>query len=69
MEMHRLVALLVSLAFQEPGALALDLNSTPSLILDVFHVRATLADDLSAEIESADRFEVDGDLFFKPLAL
>lgn len=69
MEVHRLVALLASVMLDKAGATTLDLDAATSLLLDVFNIGTTVADNLGAEVETRNGLEVDGDLLFGPFTL
>lgn len=58
MKIHRLVAFGAGTVFHESRTTALDLHTTPSLLLDVLHVDATVANDLSAEVETWNWLEI-----------
>jgi hypothetical protein len=68
MKIHLLIALHASVLLHEAAASALDLYSALGLLLDVFHVLTSLADDLCPEIETRDRLEFDRDALFRPFA-
>ena len=53
----------------ETGSTTLDLDTASGFLLDMFDIRTALTYNLSTEVEAGDRLEVDGDLFFRPLAL
>lgn len=69
MEVHCLVTLTVSARLDEARAAALNLDSAASLLLDVLHVSATLANDLSTQVESGHWFEINRDSLIRPFAL
>lgn len=69
MQIHVLVALSASALFHESRATALDLDTTSSLLLDVLDVRTAMANNLSAEVEARNGFEIDRDLLFRPFTL
>lgn len=69
MQEHGFVAFALGAVFNEARATALDLNAATGLLLDVLHIRTALADDLRAQIETGDRFEVDGDALVWPFTL
>ena len=66
---HWLIAFPASTGLHETRATAFDLNLAASLLLDVLHVGTALSDDLSAEVEARDRFEIDRDALLGPFAL
>lgn len=68
MQVHLLITLPTSIVLDEATAPSFDLYTAPRLLLDVFHVLATLTYDLCAQVEAGDRLEVDGDALFRPLA-
>lgn len=53
---------------KEATASALDLHTTPSLLLNVLHIGSALANNLSAKVEPWNGFEIDRDALFRPLA-
>lgn len=69
MQEHGLIAFALSAVFDEAGATALDLNTTTGALLDVLHIGTALADDLGPQVESGDRFKIDGNAFLWPFAL
>lgn len=69
MQEHRLITLPASAGFDESRAAALDLDTAASLLLDVLHVGATLADNLRTQVEPRNGFEIDGDTLIGPFAL
>lgn len=69
MQEHRLIALALGAVLDEARATAFDLNTTTGALLNVLHIGTALANDLGTQIESGDRFEVDGDAFFWPFTL
>lgn len=69
MQEHRLITLPASTGLDKSRAAALDLDTAASLLLDVLHVGATLADNLRTEVESRNGFEVDGNALIRPFAL
>jgi hypothetical protein len=68
-KIHVLIALLTSPVFHESRATALDLDTASGLLLDVLHIRTSMANNLSAEVKARKRFEIDRDLLFRPFAL
>jgi hypothetical protein len=69
MKIHILIALTISAMFDECRATSLYLNTTSSLLLDVFDICTAVAYNLSAEIEARKRFEIDRYLLFRPFTL
>lgn len=69
MQEHRFIAFPASAGLHETRTTAFNLNLAASLLLDVLHVGTALADDLSAEVEARDRFEIDGDPLLGPFTL
>jgi hypothetical protein len=69
MEIHGLIALLSTIGLHESGPTSLDLDFTAGLLLDVFDVIATTPNNLSPQVETIDRFQVNRDLLFGPFAL
>ena len=47
----------------------LDLDTAVGLLLDVLHIRATMADNLGTQVEAGNGFEVDGDPVVWPFFL
>jgi hypothetical protein len=68
-QIHGLIAFSSSIVLHETRSTALYLDTASSFLLDVFDVGTTLTNNLSTEVESNDRFEVNGDLLLGPLAL
>jgi hypothetical protein len=68
MQIHLLIALHLSIVLLESTASALDLDSATRLLLDVLDVRSTSSNDLSAQVESGNGFEIDRDALLRPLA-
>lgn len=69
MQEHGFVTFPASARFDESRTAALDLNTAASLLLDVLHVGAALADNLSTQVESRNRLEVDRNPLIRPFAL
>ena len=68
MQIHLLIALHASFLLHESTASALDLHSALGLLLDVLDVLTALANNLSPQIETRNRLELDGNAFFRPFA-
>jgi hypothetical protein len=66
---HGLITFPAGAWFQETGATALDLHLATSLLLNVLHICTSLSDNLSSEIESRDRFQVNRNPFLRPFTL
>lgn len=66
---HGLVTFTLGAVLDETRATALDLDTTTCALLNVLHIGTALADDLGTQVESGDRFEVDGNAFLWPFAL
>lgn len=69
MQVHRLVALLTSLSFDEARTAALNLHTASGLALNVLDIGASMAYNLCAQVEASDGFEIDGNALFWPFAL
>lgn len=68
-QVHGLLSFTAGRILDISRALTLDLDSAASLLLDMLHVRATMAYNLGAEVEARNRLEGDGDLLLGPFAL
>lgn len=55
--------------FHEPGATALDLYTTTSLLLNVFDILSTVPNDSRAQIKSRDRLQINRNSLLGPFAL
>jgi len=66
-QIHLLIALPSRVVLHEAAAAPLDLHTASRLLLDMLDVAASCANDLRAQVETRDRFEVDGDLLLRPL--
>jgi hypothetical protein len=55
MKVHILVTLPVSRCLDEAGSAALDLHTAARFLLDVLHVGAAMANDLSTQVEARNR--------------
>lgn len=66
---HVFIAFPVRCGLEIPGSAALYLHSASGLLLNMLHVRATVANDLSTQVESLDWLQSDWDLLFRPFAL
>ena len=53
-EIHIFVTFAASSMLHESGATALDLHTTPSLLLNMLHISSPMTNDLGPEIESRD---------------
>ena len=69
MQKHILVTLAVCCLLEEPRASTLDLDTAASLVLNVLHVGAAMANDLGPEVETWNGLEVDWDFRLRPFAL
>jgi hypothetical protein len=69
MQIHRFVALLASAMLHETRTTTFNLHSASRLLLDVFNMSTSLANNLSAKVEPRNRVEVDGNFLFWPFAL
>lgn len=69
MQVHRLVAFSACRRFNKARASALNLHTAACFLLDMLYVRAAMADNLCAKIESGDWVEVDGNLLIWPFFL
>lgn len=69
MEIHVIVAFPVSRGLKISRTTALDLDTAASLLLNVLHVRATMSNNLSSEVETSNLFEIDRYLCLGPFAL
>jgi hypothetical protein len=67
-EVQRLVAL-VGAVLAEAGAAAFDLYAAARLLLDVLDVLSAVANDGGAQVEAGNRFQSNGYLLLRPLAL
>lgn len=66
---HRLITLLASARFNESRAAALDLNTAAGLLLDVLHIRTTLANNLSTQVKSRNGLKINWNTLIRPFAL
>ena len=69
MQVHGLVTLSAGRRLNKSRATTFDLHAASGLLLDVFDVCATMADDLCPEVEAWDWLKVDGDLLVRPFSL
>lgn len=69
MEVHRLITLAVSTRLNKARAATLDLHSAAGLLLDVLHISTTLSNDLSTQVETRDRFKINGNTLIRPFTL
>lgn len=68
-EVHGFVRLLAGAVLHEATTTPFDLHSASSLLLDVLDVGATLADDLSPQIETGDIFHIQENSLLWPFTL
>jgi len=68
MQVHGLVAFPACGGLHKARATAFDLHTASSFLLDVFDISAPMANNLSSQVESWDRFKVDGNPLFRPFA-
>lgn len=66
MKKHVLIALMIGGCFEVAGTAALDLDTTSGFLLDVLHVGTAMTDYLSSQVETVNRFEVNGNLLLGP---
>ena len=69
MKIHILVTFAASAMFHETRTTAFNLNTAPSLLLNMLDVSTSMTNDLSTEIETWDWFKVYWNLLFRPFAL
>jgi hypothetical protein len=69
MQIHRFITFLSSMVLSETRTSAFDLYLAMGLLLNVFHIGATLADHLCAKIETRNRLQVNWDALFRPFSL
>jgi hypothetical protein len=69
MKKHVLIALMIGGCFEVAGTAALDLDTTSGFLLDVLHVGTAMTDYLSSQVETVNRFEVNGNLLLGPFPL
>lgn len=69
MQKHWVVAFSARTGFNESRTAALDLNAAAGLLLNVFHVRTALPDNLRAQIKPRDWLEINRNAFLGPFAL
>jgi hypothetical protein len=55
--------------FSKAGASSLDLDFAPGLLLNMFHVCSTLANDLGSQVETLDWLKVNWNSFLGPFPL
>lgn len=68
-KVHVFIALLVSSGLEIPRATALYLNPAACFLLDVLDISAAMSDDLGAQVEPWDGFEINRHLFDPPFSL
>src|SRR5689334_21678030 len=68
-EVHGFVRLLAGAVLHEATTTPFDLHSASGLLLDVLDVGATLADDLSPQIETGDIFHIQENSLLWPFTL
>lgn len=69
MQIHRLVAFPAGVMFNKTRSTTFYLDLAVGSLLDMLHISTALADYLGAKVESRERFEVDGNSFFRPFSL
>ena len=68
MQIHLLITFPSGIVLHEPTSTPLDLHTAARLLLDMLDVAATSANNLRTKIEAWDRFQIDRDALFGPLA-
>jgi hypothetical protein len=66
MKKHVVFALLAGRRFDIARAAALDLHTTPRLLLDVLDICTAMANDLRPQVEAGNRLKTNGDALFGP---
>ena len=69
MQVHRLIALTAGAMLHKSGTATLNLNTASSLLLNMFHVRTTMPNDLRTEIKAWDWLEVNWNSLLRPFTL
>lgn len=69
MKEHGLIAFPAGVSLHKPRATALDLDLAAGSLLNMFHICASLSDDLSAKVEPRDWLEINRDALFGPFTL
>jgi hypothetical protein len=69
MQVHRLITFTAGAVFHEARTTAFNLYTASSLLLDMFHIRPTMSNDLCSKIKAWDWFEVNWNPFLRPFAL
>lgn len=68
-QIHVLLSLTACCVLDVARSSTFNLHTASCLLLNVFHIRASMADDLCAKVETRDRLKVDGNLLLGPFAL
>lgn len=69
MQIHLFIALAASPMLHETRSTALNLDTTPSFLLDVLNISTSVANNLSAKVKTWDWFEINWNLLLRPFAL
>lgn len=66
---HVLINFLIGGCLEVTRSSSFDLDSASRLLLDILHIRPTMADNLCAQVEAGSRVDANGYLFFRPFPL
>jgi hypothetical protein len=69
MQIHVFVALAASPMLHETRSTALNLDTTPSFLLDMLNISTPVTNNLSTKVETWDWFEIYWDFLLGPFAL
>jgi hypothetical protein len=69
MQVHVFITLTTSTMFHEARSTALDLDTTPSLLLDMLDISPSMTNNLSTEVEARNWFKIYLNSFLGPFAL
>jgi hypothetical protein len=69
MKIHILITLTTSAMLHKSRATALDLDTTSSLVLNMFHIGSSMTHNLSTKVETRKWFKINEDLLLGPFTL